>query len=202
MITQVGAQNFVALTVTTFGVDGAPFDENEKQIYPIISWKCPRTIDTMKQVEKDIDRVSLYQVNGIGDYSFNTLYKLKWLKDNEPEVYSKMDKFVFISSMITHKLTGKMSTDYTMAGTSMLTKLESCDWNEQVLSYLGLSSSNFPSLVMAGDVIGNTIPQVNADFGLESGIPVISTGHDTQFALIGSGAEKDQAFLSSELGRF
>ncbi|GAL28198.1 L-fuculokinase [Vibrio variabilis] len=104
---------------------------------------------------------------------------------------------MFISSMITHKLTGKMSTDYTMAGTSMLTKLESCDWNEQALSYLGLSSSYFPSLVMAGDLIGTTIPQVNADLGLESGIPVISTGHDTQFALIGSGAEKDQAFLSS-----
>ncbi|GAL28199.1 L-fuculokinase [Vibrio variabilis] len=73
VITQVGAENVVALTVTTFGVDGAPFDENEQQIYPIISWKCPRTIETMKQVEKDIDRVSLYQVNGIGDYSFNTL---------------------------------------------------------------------------------------------------------------------------------
>lgn len=31
------------ITVTTFGVDGALVDEQGALLYPIISWKCPRT---------------------------------------------------------------------------------------------------------------------------------------------------------------
>ena len=108
---QINSQNIKAISVTTFGVDGAPFDVTGKQIYPIISWKCSRTVSVMEQVEKEVDRGELYKSNGIGDYSFNTLYKLKWLKENEPEIYKKMDKFVFISSMINHQLTGIFTTD-------------------------------------------------------------------------------------------
>lgn len=197
VITQVGAENVVAFTVTTFGVDGAPFDSNGQQIYPIISWKCPRTIPMMMRVEEELDRLDLYRINGIGDYSFNTLYKLRWLKEFQPETYKKMDKFVFISSMITHKLTQVLSTDYTMAGTSMMTSLDAGGWNLQVLDYLNLTATSFPPLIMAGEQVGIIHSDIAQLFGVHSDIPVISAGHDTQFALVGSGAEENQAFLSS-----
>lgn len=197
VVSKVGAENVIAVTVTTFGVDGAPFDSNGRQIYPIISWKCPRTIPMMGKVEDELERLELYRNNGIGDYSFNTLYKLRWLKESEPEVYSKMDKFVFISSMITQRLTGTMTTDYTMAGTSMLTDLDSCGWNDGILEYLDITPEHFPPLVMAGEKIGSLTQDIAKQLGLSDRIPVISTGHDTQFALFGSGAEENQAFLSS-----
>ncbi|MGF1909728.1 L-fuculokinase [Vibrio kasasachensis] len=197
VISEVGGENVVAFTVTTFGVDGAPFDSCGQQIYPIISWKCPRTIPMMKLVEKELDRLDLYRNNGIGDYSFNTLYKLRWLKEYEPETYSNMDKFVFISSMITHKLTEVLSTDFTMAGTSMMTSLDNGGWNHQVLNYLDLTDSSFPQFVMAGESVGVVSPSIGELFGVRSDTPVISAGHDTQFALVGSGAEENQAFLSS-----
>lgn len=197
VIAEVGAKNVLALTVTTFGVDGAPFDKQGKQLYPIISWKCPRTVPVMKQVAQELDRLELYRDNGIGDYSFNTLYKLRWFKQHQPQLFEQMDKFVFISSMITHQLTGVWSTDYTMAGTSMMTDLAQCDWNPAVLDYLGLSKQQFPPLVMAGELIGAITSDIAELFGLESNVPVISAGHDTQFALVGSGAAENQAFLSS-----
>lgn len=197
VILEVGENNIVAITVTTFGVDGAPFDSDGNQIYPIISWKCPRTLPVMKSVSNELDRIELYSKNGIGDYNFNTLYKLKWLKENEPSVYSNMDRFVFISSMITHQLTGIFTTDYTMAGTSMMTDLDECDWNDHILDYLSLDRSNFAPMIMAGEQIGQLSEQAMELLGLTSSIPVVSAGHDTQFALVGSGAEKDKAFLSS-----
>nr|WP_319534291.1 L-fuculokinase [uncultured Vibrio sp.] len=197
VVNKVGSENVLAVTVTTFGVDGAPFDSNGNQIYPIISWKCPRTIPVMRTVENEIDRLELYRNNGIGDYSFNTLYKLRWLKENEPEVYANMDKFVFISSMLTHRLTGEMTTDYTMAGTSMLTSVNTCGWNDKALHYLGLTQEHFPRLVMAGEKVGYISEKIATKLGLTSETPVISAGHDTQFALVGSGAKENQAFLSS-----
>ncbi|ANP77808.1 L-fuculokinase [Vibrio sp. 10N.222.54.A1] len=194
---QINSTDIVAVSVTTFGVDGAPFDKDGKQIYPIISWKCARTAPVMSQISQDIDRDELYLTNGIGDYSFNTLFKLKWLKDNEPKVYSNMDKWVFISSMLTQKLTGELTTDRTMAGTSMMTDLDSGDWNEGVLQYLELTKAHFPPMVEAGEIVGCLKDDVAFLLGIPNRVPVISAGHDTQFALFGSGAKENQSFLSS-----
>lgn len=182
--------------VTTFGVDGA-FFINGKQATPIISWKCPRTISVMQQLADQFDVAALYQRNGIGQYSFNTLYKLRWLQQNDIEHYASFEQFLFISSMLTYRLTGVLSTDSTMAGTSMMTDLQTQNWDSEVLALLQLDKSQFPPLVNAGQKIGTLLSEIAKQLGLSSGIPVISCGHDTQFAILGSGAALNQPVLSS-----
>ncbi|MEA7515357.1 FGGY family carbohydrate kinase, partial [Salmonella enterica subsp. enterica serovar Virginia] len=38
--------------MTTFGVDGALVDAQGKLLYPVISWKCPRTAAVMETIER------------------------------------------------------------------------------------------------------------------------------------------------------
>ena len=177
-------------------MDGAPFDKNGQQLYPIISWKCPRTVPVMENLPQLLDIKALYQRNGIGQYSFNTLFKLLWLKENKPDIFQKMDKFVFISSMLTQRLTSKFTTDRTMAGTSMMTNLATGNWDEDILKLLGLSQKHFPPLHNAGEKVGELTSALADHWGLNR-IPVISCGHDTQFAVFGSGAGLNQPVLSS-----
>ncbi|MGF1724827.1 L-fuculokinase [Photobacterium nomapromontoriensis] len=193
----VNKADITSLAVTTFGVDGAPFDSNGKQIYPIISWKCPRTNEVMEQTLAELGADAVFTHNGVGKYNFNTVFKLKWLKENEPAVYAKMDKWVFISSMLTHKLTGMMTTDRTMAGTSMMTTLNERNWSQPVLDYLGLTEQQFPPFVDAGEKVGEVQAELADLLGLPRHLSVISAGHDTQFALVGSGATENQPVLSS-----
>ncbi len=200
-LTQLKAQqsslkDVVGIAVTTFGVDGAPFDKSGKQLYPIISWKCPRTLPVMANLAKYLDVEALYQRNGIGQYSFNTLFKLLWLKENKPEIFAQMDKWVFISSMLSQRLTGEFTTDRTMAGTSMMTNLATNDWDQEVLALLDLTPAHFPPMKSAGEKIGHLSTALAQQFGLDE-VPVISCGHDTQFAVFGSGAGLNQPVLSS-----
>lgn len=187
----------IAIGVTTFGVDGAPYGDKACQYAPIISWKCPRTIPVMESMHKWIDVKKLYQRNGIGQYSFNTLFKLRWLQENQSDVYQKMKTFVFISSMITHRLTGELTTDITMAGTSMMTNLSTRNWDNDTLSVLNLTKEHFPPMVEAGEVIGTLRAEIAQTLGLSTDTAVVSCGHDTQFAILGSGAELNQPVLSS-----
>ena len=90
-----------------------------------------------------------------------------------------------------------MATDRTMAGTSQMTDLTTGDWSEEILGTLGISKELFPPMVNAGDVIGNLTPSACELLGLPCSVPVVSTGHDTQFALFGSGVKENQPFLSS-----
>lgn len=85
----------IGITVTTFGVDGTAFDHLKKQIYPIISWKCPRTISIMQKILIDILILMIFiKEMGLDFISFNTLFKLIWLKENQPDIFKRMDKFV------------------------------------------------------------------------------------------------------------
>ncbi|MDG6894435.1 L-fuculokinase [Volucribacter amazonae] len=191
-------EDIVAIGVTTFGVDGAPFDNKGNQLYPIISWQCPRTLEVMNALYQQFDMSQLYQANGIAKQSFNTLFKLRWLQQNERDIYQKMAKFVFISSMINQRLTGRFTTDRTMAGTSMMTNLVGDDlWHSDVFALLNIDEGHFAEVVNAGEIIGLLDKDIVSQIGLIKPIPVVSCGHDTQFAILGSGAGLNQPVLSS-----
>ncbi|VDG90460.1 L-fuculokinase [Shigella dysenteriae] len=77
------------IAVTTFGVDGALVDKQGNLLYPIISWKCPRTAAVMDNIERLISAQRLQAISGVGAFSFNTLYKLVWLKENHSLLISR-----------------------------------------------------------------------------------------------------------------
>ncbi|MBA7845540.1 L-fuculokinase [Klebsiella sp. RHBSTW-00484] len=185
------------ITVTTFGVDGALVDEHGELLYPVISWKCPRTAAVMESISRFMPPQQLQQISGVGAFSFNTLYKLIWLKENHPQLLEQAHAWLFISSLINHRLTGEFTTDITMAGTSQMLDIHQRDFSPEILQATGLPRRLFPRLVEAGEKIGTLQSDAANLLGLPAGIPVISAGHDTQFALFGAGAEQDEPVLSS-----
>ncbi|HDG1707699.1 TPA: L-fuculokinase [Kluyvera ascorbata] len=185
------------MTVTTFGVDGALVDEHGKLLYPVISWKCPRTATVMENISRLIPEQRLQAISGVGAFAFNTLYKMVWIKENHPQLLEQAHAWLFISSLINHRLTGEFTTDITMAGTSQMLDIHQRDFSAEILQATGLPRRLFPRLVEAGEYIGTLQSDAANLLGLPVGIPVISAGHDTQFALFGAGAGQDEPVLSS-----
>jgi L-fuculokinase len=197
IISKINTNEIVGVTVTTFGVDGAPVDANGKLIHPVISWQCSRTSPVMDNIGKYIDLEDLYQINGVQPFSFNTINKLIWFKENRPEIVEKMDKYMFISSIFINKLCGEMITEASMAGTSMLTDVQEQEFSDKILSKIGYEKSIFPKMVQSGDKVGTVNETAMADLGIPSGVEVFAAGHDTQYAIFGSGAELNEPVLSS-----
>lgn len=192
------ASRIRAVVVTTFGVDGALVDSEGRMLYPVISWKCPRTAGIMEHIGRYISQEELNRISGVGAFAFNTLYKLVWLKENRPDLIEQAKAWLFISSLINFRLTGEMTTDRTMAGTSQMTELNTGIFSPDILAAIGLSADLFPRMVSAGEVIAPLTEEASHMLGLGGHVPpVVSAGHDTQFAVFGSGAEENQPVLSS-----
>ncbi|MEA1886498.1 MAG: L-fuculokinase [Bacteroidota bacterium] len=189
--------NIIGMSVTTFGVDGALFSKEGKILYPMISWQCERTTPIMQGIGKYIPVEKLYRESALLPFNFNTINKLIWLKENKPELIEKAHMWLFAPSIFTWMLSGEMKNDITMAGTSMLTSASERDFSSLILNSIGIDTGLFGDLAEPGEIIGNITADAARLTGLPQGIPVVASGHDTQFAVFGSGAGINQPVLSS-----
>jgi L-fuculokinase len=197
VVTKINKENIAGVTVTTFGVDGSLFDKSGKMLYPVISWQCERTNNIMNNIGKYLPINELYDESGVLPYSFNTINKLIWFNENKPDIVSNSSQFLFMPSIFSYFLTGEMVNDTTMAGTSMLTSLGTRKFSDHILNKIHFPAEKFGRPVEPGTITGRIIPKASEETSLPSGIPVIATGHDTQFAIFGSGAGINQPVLSS-----
>ena len=196
VVSQIRKEEIIGITVTSFGVDGAPMKKSGEMLYPVISWACQRTAPIMDNIEKYIPLEKLYEISGVNTFSFNTINKFIWFKENKAEILDQMDYFVFMPSLLIHKLSGEFVTDTTMAGTSMMTDIRTRKFSEEILNAIGIENK-FPTLVEPGEVVGKINQKASEETGIPAGIPVVAAGHDTQFAVFGSGAKENEVVLSS-----
>jgi L-fuculokinase len=197
VLRNIERNRIAGVTVTTFGVDGALFDKSGNMLYPVISWQCERTAPIMANIGKYIPVEELYSECGVQPFTFNTINKLVWLAGNKPELVEKSHIFLFMPSIFSFFLTGEMVNDMTMAGTSMLTGLSSRSFSADILEKINFPFEKMGTPVEAGTITGRVNRKASHETGIPEGVPVVATGHDTQFAIFGSGAEKNQPVLSS-----
>ncbi len=194
---EVGGEAIRAVTVATWGADGAPVTADGELTYPVICWQCPRTEPAMRRLVERFGERRLFNVTGYQSISFNTLFKLAWLRENAPEALDGADRWLMMAGLLSHRFCGEFSLDVTGASTMMMLDLKEMHWSRDLLDAVGVDESFFPELVYPGHVIGGLTAEAADRTGLKAGIPVVAAGHDTQFAPIGSGATRQEAVLST-----
>lgn len=197
VISRINRKSIAGVTITTFGVDGTLFDKSGNMLYPVISWQCQRTNPIMKDIGKYIPLSDLYKECGVLPYSFNTINRLIWFIEQKPELVEKCFRFLFMPSVFSFLMTGEMINDTTMAGTSMLTDLTTRNFSGNIMDKIGFPREIMGTPVEPGTITGRINARASSETDIPIDIPVIATGHDTQFAIFGSGAEKNQPVLSS-----
>ncbi len=187
----------LGVSITTFGVDGAPFDKNGNQLYPVISWACARTESIINELHEKIPLMDLYQKTGVHQFNFNTIYKLFWLQKHHPEIAKQTNQWLFMPAILTMRLCNTSFTDTSMAGTSMLTDLKMRNFSGDIMDAIQMNADIFPTLIEAGARVGEITKKASRECGLPEGLPVFAAGHDTQYAIFGSGAGVNEPVLSS-----
>jgi len=194
---RINTRDIVAVTITTWGADGAPAAADGRLTYPPICWQCPRTEPTAQAITKKVSAWELFRTTGYQVISFNTLLRLIWLRENASKALEEADGWMMMAGLLSQRLCGEMSIDYTGASTMMAMELGKRIWSAKLLKLAGLDRSFFPRFVESGEAIGTVTTRASRSTGIPAGTPVTAAGHDTQFAPIGSGARPREAILST-----
>lgn len=195
--TTVGPENIEAVILTTWGADGAPIRRDGTLTYPPISWQCPRTKKIAAEIVNQMPAWEIFKITGYQIISFNTLLRMIWLRQNAPQTLDEAYTWLMMPGLLVYRLTGKSHIEPTSASTMMAMDLGRREWSTQLLELAGLDADFFPEWSQPAEIVGQVTNQASEQCGLPKGIPVIAGGHDTQFALIGSGARPEEAILSS-----
>ncbi|GAB7388969.1 xylulokinase [Bacillaceae bacterium] len=119
-----------------------------------------------------------------------TVSKLLWVKEEAPELYRRAAAFLFPKDYIRYRLTGRLGSEPTDAGNSLLYDRKTGDWNWPLIQELGLRSDLFPALAHATEIFGFVTEEASAQTGLVAGTPVICGAADMACSQIGTGAVK------------
>ena len=135
-----------------------------------IIWCDSRAVDIGRQAYENLGSKCLeHSLNAPGNF---TASKLKWVKENEPEIYQKIFKILLPGDYIAMKLTGELSTTISGLSEAILWDFKENKVADFLLDYFGLSSELLPKVVDTFGEQGYLTPDAAEACGLHPGTPV------------------------------
>ena len=155
-------------------------DKDFKPLRNAIHWTDTRS-------RKQADKLREEMGEEIFEKSFHkpdtiwTLPQLIWLKDSEPQTFSKIKYIFFEKDYVRYYLTNVFCTDYIEAEGSMLFDCNKMAWDSKLCELAGITTEMLPKIMNPTDIIGSVTESASKTTGLAVGTPVICGTTDTVF---------------------
>ncbi|SFA46931.1 glycerol kinase [Parageobacillus thermantarcticus] len=156
-------------------------------IYNAIVWQSRQTADICEQLKQQGYDDLFREKTGLLIDPYFSGTKVKWILDNVEGAREKAEKgdllFGTIDTWLIWKLSGGRAhvTDYSNASRTLLFNIHTLQWDEEILTILGIPKSMLPEVRPSSEVYAKTIP--HHFFGVE--VPIAGAAGDQQAALFG-----------------
>ena len=146
-------------------------DKDGKPVRNSIIWCDSRAVGVGSEALEGIgyDKCMSHLLNSPGNF---TASKLAWVKRNEPEVYSRIDKFMLPGDYIAYLLTGEETTTATGLSEGILWDFKKESRADFVADWYGISGDLFSRIVPAVGIQARTTARIQAELGIPVGTPV------------------------------
>lgn len=151
-----------------------------------IVWQDRRTASFCERLIADGLDDGIFRRTGLHIDPYFTGTKLRWMIDNVPRVSESVAAGRAVAgtvdSWVIWNLTGGRvhATDHSNASRTMLFNIRTLDWDDELLSIMGVPRDILPEVHPTGHVFGYTDPAV---FGIR--VPIAGSMGDQQAALLG-----------------
>jgi autoinducer 2 (AI-2) kinase len=128
-----------------------------------------------------------------GDWvSITAPARLRWLARHRPGLLAATGSLGMLSDWIVYRLSGRHVTEPSCGSSSGMFTLAARRWSSSIPALSGLDPAVLPPVVDSGTVVGEVTAAAAELTGLRAGTAVVTGGGDTQLALLGAGAQRDE----------
>ena len=146
-------------------------DKQQRVLRPAIIWCDSRAVPYGERAFQALgEELCLSRLlNSPGNF---TASKLAWVKENEPDVYARIDKIMLPGDYIAMRLTGEICTTVSGLSEGMFWDFKSNDVAQFLLDYYGFDRSLIADIRPTFSEQGRMTAVAAAELGLKEGIPV------------------------------
>jgi xylulokinase len=146
-------------------------DKQRNVLRDAIIWCDSRGVPYGEKAFNDLgaDQCLSHLLNSPGNF---TAAKLQWVKENEPEIFEKIDKIMLPGDYVAMRLTGEICTNPEGLSEYMLWDFKNNRPADFLLDYYGYSKDILPEIKPTFSEQGRTTEAAARELGLVAGIPV------------------------------
>ena len=177
----------LALSISSQGEAFTPVGDNGKILGKAMVSSDSRAADLATSWSSAFGPEKLYHITGHTPHPLFTLFKLLWMKENQPDIWSDATHFLCFEDLLHLKLGIPPHISWSMAGRTMLFDVIRHEWSSEILSAIGLDASRLAKPVPSGQVLGYIHKSIAKDLGFTKEVAIVSGGHDQVCAALGAG---------------
>ena len=162
-------------------------DENDVVLRPAILWNDGRTSKECDYLNNVIGREKISEYTANMALTGFTAPKLLWVKENEPEVFSKIKKIMLPKDYIAYRMSGVHCTDVSDASGMLLMDVKNKRWSKEMLEITGISEAELPKIYESTEVVGNLTEAAAKELDLPAGVKIIAGAGDNAAGAVGTG---------------
>ena len=165
-------------------------DARGEVIRPAILWNDGRT---QAQTDALNARGLSYLAERVGNAAFAgfTAPKILWVRENEPENFSRIEKILLPKDYVVHALCGAFSTDYSDASGTLLLDVRRRRWSKELCDVCGVKEEWLPELFESFAPVGTLLPAAAERLGLSPDVVVCAGAGDNAAAAVGTGTVRE-----------
>ncbi len=183
----VKADEVKAVGVSSQGETTITLDAQGRTIYPALVWLDNRAAAQAAFLAERFGKAA-YSRTGIPEILPTwSACKIMWIRENEPDVFSRATKFVLVQDYLIYRLTGRIITDGSISCTTLNYDLINNCWWKDIQDAIGIRVDQLPELVQPGTIVGSVSKEAASLLGLSTKTAVVTGGMDQAVGAIGAG---------------
>ena len=140
--------NFVAISCFWHSLLGV--NAEGLAVTPVFSWADTRAAETAKELRTRFDERRFHQRTGCRFHSSYWPAKLLWLRAERSRLYQATTSWMSFAEYLQLRLLGETEASVSMASGTGLFNQHTCQWDDELLRNLELSSKQLPRIAQPG----------------------------------------------------
>jgi xylulokinase len=141
-------------------------------------------------VRQGLDEEKIFQLTGLNLDATHVAPKIRWLADEQPQIYERAAYFLLPGSYMAYALTGELGVDYSNASSTLLLDVYKKTWSRTMADAFGIDLNRLAPVGAATAPLGTLRPALAASLGLSEETVVMIGCGDEHAACLGAGVAR------------
>ncbi|HEY1274866.1 MAG TPA: FGGY family carbohydrate kinase [Thermoleophilaceae bacterium] len=183
-----------AIRAISFGsqLDGqVPIDGSGRALRPCLIWMDRRAEAQAQALAETISPQRFYELSGANLDSSHGVFKVLWVRDEEPDVFASARHFVTPGTYAVWTCSGELCVDPSNGSSAALLDPRTREWSDELLAATGLDASLMVPVCRSTEPVGKVTGEFAGATGLDRSTLVVAGCGDEMAATLGAGVRAE-----------